>query len=55
MYKINKWLFKFIIEAEYDYTVNKSIKHLDKYKLYEKRRTYLHNLYLEMNNEEVSK
>ena len=54
MYKINKWLFKFIVKAEFDYAKSREIKHLDKYKIFHKRRTYLSNVLLEINNEEMS-
>ena len=55
MYKLNKWLFKFIVKAEFDYAKSKEIKHLEKYNIYTKRRAYLNNVLLEINDEEVSR
>lgn len=52
MYKINKWLFKFIVEAEYDYARRKQIKHLNKYKIYYKRNLYLNDVLLEINKKQ---
>ena len=51
MYKINKWLFKFIITAEYDYA-RKQHKYLNKYKIYYKRKLYLNDVLLEINKKQ---
>ena len=53
LYKFNNWLFRLLIEAEYENAKAKENKYLDKYKIFHKRRTYLSNVVLEINNEEV--
>ena len=55
LYKLNKWIFKSLIETEYNWAISREVKCLDKYKKYIKRREYLNNIIIEMNDEEVSK
>ena len=52
MYKINKWLFKFIITAEYDYARKQQNKYLNKYKIYYKRKLHLNDVLLEINKKQ---
>lgn len=51
LYKLNKWLFEFIVKAEFDYAKNKQAKcakkwskYSNKYKYYSERRSYLNKI-----------
>lgn len=51
LYKLNKWLFEFIVKAEFDYAKSKQSKCIkqwrkcaDKVEYYGKRRSYLNKI-----------